>query len=174
MQARPVIALSASVSDGILTDATPNKPDHAIDLAPGVWLAPADAQFRFVRSGGPGGQSVNKTATKAELRVAVGDIIGLDAHARRRLRRAAGQRLTKDDVLVIQSEQHRTQRDNRRACLERLAELVQRAATRPKKRKPTRPSRSAVEKRIKEKKQTGEKKRQRRTGRMKPGDIEND
>ena len=113
-----------------MDESTP-QPADAFEIAPGVWIAPDALDFIFTRSSGPGGQAVNKLATRAQLRVAVADIAGLDDPARRRLRRLAGQRLTKDDLMIIQAYVHRSQHQNRRECLSRLGELVRRALVKP-------------------------------------------
>jgi ribosome-associated protein len=94
-------------------------------------------------------------------------IKGLDDAARRRLRQLAGARLTNDDAIVIHAQNHRSQLDNRRACLERLRELVTEAAKKPKKRRKTRPSRAMIERRLSGKRKKSEKKQRRR---WKPGD----
>jgi ribosome-associated protein len=132
-----------------------------------VTVAEADLRFTFSRSRGPGGQAVNKLSTRAELRVAVAAIEGLDETAARRLRRLAGQRLTAADELLIVSDRYRSQLRNRRDCLERLAALVERAARPPRPRKPTRPSRGAVERRLTAKRRRSDRKRDRG---WRPGD----
>ena len=144
-----------------MDESTP-QPADAFEIAPGVWIAPDALDFTFTRSSGPGGQAVNKLATRAQLRVAVADITGLDDPARRRLRRLAGQRLTKDDVLVVQADVHRSQHQNRRECLSRLGELVRRALVKPKVRRRTKPSKAMIERRLDEKRQHSEKKQRRR------------
>lgn len=136
---------------------SPNR----IALAKGVSVAESDVQFTFSRSSGPGGQSVNKLSTRAELRLPIDAIDGLDDGARQRLRRFAGQRLTAGDELLVQSDRFRSQLRNRKDCIDRLAALVERAAKPPKRRKPTRPTRGAVERRLDAKRQAGEKKRRR-------------
>lgn len=140
----------------------PPKPNRAIELADGVWADPGDVRFSFVRSGGPGGQAVNKLSTKATLRVHVDAIVGLSSAARQRLRRLAGRRLTADDELVLRSSAQRSQLDNKRACLERLGDLVTEAKKVPKKRKKTRPSKAARERRLAEKRRLAKKKETRR------------
>lgn len=135
----------------------------AVELGPGVWVDPGDLGYVFARSGGPGGQAVNKVSTKAQLRVRVSAIRGLSDVARARLRRLAGRRLTEADELLVQADTHRSQMDNRLACLDRLRELVQRALTVPKPRKKTRPSRAARQKRLDQKKRRGEVKKRRRS-----------
>ncbi len=130
---------------------TPSKPNRAVELAGEAWVDPAELRFSFSRAGGPGGQAVNKLSTRAELRLEVEAIVGLSPEARARLRRLAGQRLTMGDELVLSAATYRSQLDNRRACLERLRALVVEALKVPKTRKPTRPSRGSVEKRLEEK-----------------------
>ena len=139
--------------------------EGVLELGPGVTIAAADVAFSFSRSSGPGGQAVNKLSTKAELRVAVEAIAGLSDLVRGRLRDLAGRRLTKADEILIAAETERSQLDNRRECIKRLGDLVARALAVPKKRRPTRPSRSSIEKRLETKRrQSG-----RKQTRQKPG-----
>jgi len=141
---------------------TQPTPDNSLELAPGVWIAPADAKFSFSRSGGPGGQAVNKLSTKAELRVKVETIVGLSGSTQARLRRLAGRRLTLRDELLIQSDTHRSQIDNKRACIDRLRTLVVEALSPPKPRKRKRISRAMVQKRLDTKRRRAKKKSTRR------------
>jgi len=139
--------------------------DNRVHLAPGdppVAVHERALRFSFARSGGPGGQAVNKLNTKAELRIWLSDIEGMDEAATDRLRAIAGQKLTSNDELVIQSDATRSQSKNRDDCVERLRELVLRAVTVPKKRRRTRPSRAARERRLQEKREQSEKKQRRR------------
>lgn len=134
---------------------------RGVRLAPGVRVPPAALRFVFVASGGPGGQNVNKRSTKAVLRVAVRDL-NLPEDAGERLRASAPHWLTREDELVIACESTRSQHRNREACLEMLGEAVRRAMVRPKSRRPTRPSRGSVERRLGSKKQRSDLKRSRR------------
>lgn len=142
-------------------DPHPGGTSGLIRLGPGVRVEPACLRFTFVASGGPGGQNVNRRSTKAVLRVAVIEL-GLPIDAAERLRAQAGQRLTNDDELVITCDTHRSQHRNRAACIEELSEAVVRALDRPKPRRPTRPSRGAVERRIEAKKRRGSIKKDRK------------
>ena len=146
---------------------TPPMPDNAVELAriddrPVAWADSAALSYAFSRSSGPGGQAVNKLATKAELRVAVTAIAGLTAEMQQRLRTLAGQRLTRDDELVLVAETSRSQLDNKQACLERLRALVTDAVHIPKPRKPTKPTKGSVERRLTDKRRQSKKKDTRR------------
>jgi ribosome-associated protein len=138
------------------------EPSQIVLVKPHVSVARADLRFVASRSRGPGGQAVNKLSTAMQLRVPLAAIRGLSDAARQRLERLAGSRLTALGILVISADTHRSQVRNREACLERLAALVKSAAREPKKRRPTRPSRAAVEKRLTAKRQRAQRKRERR------------
>jgi ribosome-associated protein len=137
------------------------EPDGQVEVAPGVHVRPEVLEFKFVSSGGPGGQNVNKRATKAELRVRA-DRLPITPRALERLATIAAGRLNDDGEIVIAADEFRSQGQNRSACLERLRELIVQAMHVPKVRRKTRPSRGSVERRISEKKKRSETKRTRR------------
>ena len=122
-----------------------------------------ELQERFVRASGPGGQNVNKVATAVELRFNVA-ASSLPDDVKQRLVALAGRRLTADGVLLIDSREHRTQGQNREAARARLVALLQHAARRPRKRRPTKPGKAARERRLESKKRRGDVKASRRTG----------
>lgn len=139
-----------------------DETDGRIRLAPGVRVPTSALRFQFARSGGPGGQNVNKLNTKAELWIALSDLDDLSSIAMERLRKLAGRRITSNDELHITSESERTQERNREEALERLRELLVRAVTIPKKRRATKPSKAAKQRRLQSKKRRSEIKSHRR------------
>jgi ribosome-associated protein len=124
-------------------------------VTPDVSIPDEEFEWKFIRSSGPGGQNVNKVASAVQLRFLLPRNVTLPASARNRLRRLAGQRLIDDGSILISARSERSQEQNRRDALERLAELIRAALIEPKIRKKTRPTLGSKERRIESKKRRG-------------------
>ncbi|MEM9373210.1 MAG: alternative ribosome rescue aminoacyl-tRNA hydrolase ArfB [Planctomycetota bacterium] len=138
----------------------PENPHHGVPLGPGIYVPESSIRVVFVRASGPGGQNVNRRATKAQLRVHLDDI-PLAPGAGARLRRMARGLINAEGELLIQDDSTRSQGRNRDACIDRLRELVMRAMVPPKVRRKTRPTKGSIQRRLDEKKRRSETKRRR-------------
>ena len=136
----------------------------AEDTPPPPEIPASEVRFTFVRSPGPGGQNVNKVATACELRFHVASTSLLDPAGKERLRRLAGRRLTREDEIVIEAHRLRTQEQNRRDALDRLATLIIAARHVPKARRKTRPTKGSVERRLESKRKRQQTKQMRGRG----------
>jgi ribosome-associated protein len=123
-----------------------------IRVTPSINIAERELEEHFIRASGPGGQNVNKLASAVQLRFDVRRSPGLPADVRARLERLAGKRLTREGVLVINAERHRTQERNRQDARARLIELIRRAAVAPRPRRATKPTAASRERRLDSKK----------------------
>jgi ribosome-associated protein len=123
-----------------------------IRVTDSISIAEQELEERFIRASGPGGQNVNKLSTSVQLRFGVRQSPSLTDVVRRRLERLAGKRLTREGVLVITAQRHRTQERNRQDALDRLIELIRQAAVVPIKRRLTKPTKASRERRIESKK----------------------
>jgi ribosome-associated protein len=138
-----------------------------IRITDSIVIEERELDERFVRASGPGGQNVNKVSTAVELRFDVG-ASSLPSDVKQRLIALAGRRMNTEGVLLIDSREHRTQAMNREAAIARLVALLQRAAIRPKTRRPTKPKKAAKERRLESKKRRSDVKSSR--GRASHGD----
>ncbi len=121
-----------------------------------------EIKLKAVRSSGPGGQHVNKVSSKVELTFDVENSNALSLLEKNRIYNKLASRLTKDNVLILQSDESRSQHKNKEIITKRLLDIIAFALTVPKKRRKTKPSRSSIEKRLKSKKKDALKKVYRR------------
>lgn len=128
-------------------------------------IAIPDEEFAwaFARSGGPGGQNVNKVASKAELRWLLDASPSVPDAVKARLRAAHPARVTTEGEFLVTSQEYRDQERNRQRCLEKLAEMIRRAATPPKPRVKTKPSKASQRRRLEGKRKQSARKASRRT-----------
>ncbi len=123
-----------------------------LEISDRIRIPDEEFSWTFVRSGGPGGQNVNKVASKAVLRWNVVASASLPDDIRRRLQQQQQSRITNDGDLLLTSQRYRDQERNRLDCLDKLAEMIRAASVVPKKRRKTKPSRGAHERRLAAKK----------------------
>jgi len=122
-----------------------------IRIAKGILVPEAAIEWRAVRSSGPGGQNVNKVASKVELRVDLGGVSGLSAPARARLRAISAPRLDAEGRLLVTSQRTRDQLRNLEDARDKVKKLVERAMKAPRPRRITQPGRAAIERRLRQK-----------------------
>src|SRR5438067_5173804 len=125
---------------------------HMLEITTHVQIPEQEFQWSFSRSGGPGGQNVNKVASKAELRWNVPQSPSLPVDVKNRFQALFKRRVTVDGELVLTSQRYRDQGRNREDCLEKLRAMILQAATPPRPRKATRPTRASHRRRLEAKK----------------------
>lgn len=134
-----------------------------VRVSPAVIVPPHELQWRFSRSGGPGGQGVNTTDSRVELSLDISTSTAFPPVLRQRVLHRLSERLV-DGVLTVTASEHRSQLRNREAAMARLCELLRDAVAPPAKpRRPTRPTRAAKERRLADKRRHSELKKQRRS-----------
>ena len=137
-----------------------------IEITPSISINESEIEEHFIRSPGPGGQKVNKTESAVQLRFDARHSSALTNAVFLRLKTLAGRRMTRDGVMVITANRFRTQERNRADALDRLVGLIREAATPPKYRRPTKPSKAAKQRRLDSKRrQSGLKKDRGKVGR---------
>jgi ribosome-associated protein len=140
----------------------PAKGGTVLEITPQIRIPETEFTWSFARSGGPGGQNVNKVASKAELRWQVAASPSLPDVVKARLCSQQRRRIAASGELVLHSQRYRDQLRNRGDCLEKLRGLVLQAVAVPKRRKATRPSRGSQESRLREKRRRSTAKKIRR------------
>ena len=127
-----------------------------LEITPNFQIDERELQFDFIRSAGPGGQNVNKTATAVQLRFDIANSPSLDSETKGRLIQLAGKRVNTEGVLIVEAKRFRTQEQNRADAIERFVELVRKALVKPKARRKTKPTAASKVKRLGAKKRKGE------------------
>lgn len=122
-----------------------------IKITGNIWIDEGEVREEFIRASGPGGQHVNKASTAVQLRFNVDASPGLPGDVKARLKALAGQRLTGEGDIIITSRESRSREQNRQEALDKLVELIEKAAQRPRARRKTKPTKGSKERRLKEK-----------------------
>ena len=133
-----------------------------IRITPEISLDENELRFEFVRSGGPGGQNVNKVSTAAQLRFDVKRSANLKPGVKKRIIKLAGRKMTRDGVLVIHANAFRSQEKNKEDALRRLSQLITDASRVPRQRKKTKPTLASKTKRLESKRKRSKVKEMRR------------
>lgn len=140
-------------------------PRTQLEICPGISIPLSEFEVRAIRAAGPGGQHVNKTSTAIQLRFDIAASASLSAAIKQRLRRLAGNRVSRDGELVITAQRFRSQNRNYQDALDRVQKMVRRAAQPPPQRKRTRPPEASRRRRLEDKQRRSRLKQQR----AKPG-----
>ena len=135
--------------------------DGDLKISATVVIPAAELSWTAVRAGGPGGQNVNKVATKVDLRFDLPESVALSEAAKRRLEKLAAGRLDARGAVVVTADETRSQRQNLELAREKLAQLIAAALVVPKRRRATKPSKASKQRRVEGKRRTSEKKRAR-------------
>ena len=133
-----------------------------IQVTPTIAIDESEIQLEFMRASKPGGQKVNRVATAVQLRFDVANSPSLPDDVRERLIDLAGKRVTEVGVLIIKAQRFRTQDRNRQDAVDRLIQLIRKAAEKPKRRRKTKPTLASKRRRLESKRRRGETKRTRR------------
>lgn len=140
--------------------------DGDIQVTDTIRIPRSELTFQFSRSGGPGGQNVNKVNTRVQMRWNVEETEALPEEVRMRLKTLQRRRVNNKGELMIAGQRHRDQARNIEDCLAKLQEMVAEAAVKPRRRRPTKPTAGARRRRLQAKRERSEKKQRRRPPRL--------